>query len=73
MRLQSARAISYYLDELHELGGELSLASNLAAMSPELSGLADTSDDFGGRSTQGTLSAGYHGHVFAPGQDRERA
>ena len=45
LRLQSARAISYYLDELHELGAELSLASNLASMSPELAGLADISDD----------------------------
>jgi phosphoenolpyruvate carboxylase len=45
VRLQSARAISYYLDELHELGAELSLASNLASMSPELAALADTSDD----------------------------
>jgi phosphoenolpyruvate carboxylase len=45
MRLQSARAISYYLDALHELGAELSLASNLASMSPELAELADTSDD----------------------------
>src|SRR5271166_3577816 len=45
MRLQSARAIGYYLDELHELGAELSLASNLASMSPELAALADTSDD----------------------------
>jgi phosphoenolpyruvate carboxylase len=45
MRLQSARAISHYLDELHELGAELSLASNLAPMSPELAELADTSDD----------------------------
>jgi phosphoenolpyruvate carboxylase len=45
IRLQSARAISYYLDELHELGAELSLASNLASMSPELVALADTSDD----------------------------
>ena len=45
MRLQSARAISHYLDELHELGAELSLASNLATMSPELAELADTSDD----------------------------
>ena len=45
MRLQSARAIGYYLDELHELGAELSLASNLASMSPELAKLADTSDD----------------------------
>ena len=45
MRLQSARAISHYLDELHELGAELSLASNLATMSAELAALADTSDD----------------------------
>ncbi|HEY1454755.1 MAG TPA: phosphoenolpyruvate carboxylase [Roseiarcus sp.] len=45
VRLQSARAIGYYLDELHELGAELSLASNLASMSPELAELADTSDD----------------------------
>ena len=45
MRLQSARAIGYYLDELHELGAELSLASNLASMSRELAELADTSDD----------------------------
>ena len=45
MRLQSAQAISYYLDELHELGAELSLASNLASMSSELAALADTSDD----------------------------
>ena len=45
MRLQSARAIGHYLDELHELGAELSLASNLATMSPELAALADTSDD----------------------------
>ena len=45
MRLQSARAISHYLDELHELGAELSLASNLATMSPELAALADTSDN----------------------------
>ena len=45
MRLQSARAIGHYLDELHELGAELSLASNLASMSPELAELADISDD----------------------------
>ena len=45
MRLQSARAIGYYLDELHELGAELSLASNLASISRELAALADTSDN----------------------------
>jgi phosphoenolpyruvate carboxylase len=45
VRLQSARAIGHYLDELHELGAELSLASNLASMSAELAELAETSDD----------------------------
>jgi phosphoenolpyruvate carboxylase len=45
MRLQSARAIGYYLDELHELGAELSLASNLTSMSADLAALADTSED----------------------------
>ena len=45
VRLQSALAIGHYLDELHELGAELSLASNLASMSPELAELADTSDN----------------------------
>ncbi len=45
VRLQSARALAYYLDELHELGAELSLASNLASMSPELERLAETSDN----------------------------
>ena len=46
MRLQSASAIGHYLDELHELGAELSLASNLASMSAELAELAETSHDF---------------------------
>src|SRR6185437_11532986 len=45
MRLQSALAIGHYLDELHELGAELSLASNLASMSAELAELAETSED----------------------------
>jgi len=45
MRLQSARAISHYLDQLHELGAELSLASDLASISAELAELAETSDD----------------------------
>ena len=33
MRLQSARALGYYLDELHELGGELSLSLDADAAS----------------------------------------
>jgi phosphoenolpyruvate carboxylase len=45
VRQQSARALAHYLDELHELGGELSLASNLAPISPELAALADRAAD----------------------------
>ena len=33
MRLQSARALGHYLDELHELGGELSLSGTLMRVS----------------------------------------
>ncbi len=45
MRLQSARALAYYLDELHALGAELSLASSLAAVSPDLTALAERAGD----------------------------
>jgi phosphoenolpyruvate carboxylase len=45
MRLQSARALRHYLDELHELGGELSLSSGLVRVSAALSDLAERSTD----------------------------
>ncbi len=45
VRRQSARALAYYLDELHQLGGELSLASGLTAITAELAALADRADD----------------------------
>ena len=45
VRLQSARALGYYLDELHALGSELSLASNLASVSNELVALAEAAGD----------------------------
>ena len=45
VRLQSARAIGFFLDELHQLGGELSLASELVPVTPELAALADRADD----------------------------
>ena len=34
MRQQSARALAFYLDELHQLGGELSLGAGLAPVTP---------------------------------------
>ncbi len=45
MRLQSARALAHYLDELHALGAELSLASSLASVSEDLGALADRAGD----------------------------
>ena len=45
VRLQSARALQRYLDDLHELGGELSVAQSLMRTSPELMALADRAAD----------------------------
>ena len=45
MRLQSARALGHYLDELHELGGELSVSGTLMRVSPALAELADRATD----------------------------
>ena len=45
MRLQSARALGHYLDELHELGGEFSLAGSLVRVSDELNALAERASD----------------------------
>jgi phosphoenolpyruvate carboxylase len=45
VRLQSARALNHYLDELHELGGEFSLAGSLVRVSDELNALADRASD----------------------------
>ncbi|HXZ17121.1 MAG TPA: phosphoenolpyruvate carboxylase [Roseiarcus sp.] len=44
-RLQSARALGFYLAELHQLGGELSLASRHVAVTPALAALADRAGD----------------------------
>lgn len=45
MLLQSRRAFSFYLDELHALGAELSMAAHLADVSDELRALAERSPD----------------------------
>ena len=44
-RLQSASALRYYLSELHELGGELSLSMSLVKVSEPLAALAERSSD----------------------------
>jgi phosphoenolpyruvate carboxylase len=43
--LQSHRALSFYLDELHSLGGELSLGGRYVTVSPGVQELADGSPD----------------------------
>jgi phosphoenolpyruvate carboxylase len=45
LRMQSTRILRFYLDELHQLGAELSLASQLVDMSEELQALAQQSPD----------------------------
>ncbi len=45
LRLQSTRVVRFYLEELHALGAELSLAAHLADVSEELRTLAERSPD----------------------------
>ena len=45
LRLQSSRALRFYLEELHALGAELSIAAHLADVSEELRELAERSPD----------------------------
>ncbi len=45
LRLQSSAALNHYLDEIHELGGELPLSELLVEVTPELQGLAAHSTD----------------------------
>src|SRR6266849_5728781 len=45
LRLQSSRVLRFYLEELHVLGSELSLAAHLADVSEELRALAGRSPD----------------------------
>jgi len=45
LRLQSSRIVRFYLEELHALGAELSIAAHLADVSEELRQLAERSRD----------------------------
>src|ERR1700676_2607180 len=45
LKLQSSRVLRYYLEELHVLGSELSLAAHLADVSKDLRALAERSTD----------------------------
>src|SRR5260221_4558714 len=45
LKLQSSRVLRFYLEELHSLGAELSLAAHLADVSKDLRALAERSPD----------------------------
>lgn len=45
LKMQSSRILRFYLDELHVLGSELSLAAHLADVSKDLRALAERSPD----------------------------
>jgi phosphoenolpyruvate carboxylase len=45
LRMQSSRALSFYLEELHALGGELSIDDGVVKVSGDLRALADGSPD----------------------------
>jgi phosphoenolpyruvate carboxylase len=45
LRMQSGRALRFYLEELHRLGGELSLDGRMVRVSEALSALAERSPD----------------------------
>ena len=45
LRMQSARVIDFYLEEVHALGAELSLATRLVSVSDQLAELAERSAD----------------------------
>ena len=45
LRMQSVQALRFYLDELHELGAELSLAAQLVDVDADLTALAGRSPD----------------------------
>src|SRR6478752_5001961 len=45
LRMQSSRVLRFYLEELHVLGSELSIAAHLADVSEELRALAERSPD----------------------------
>src|SRR5262249_39115144 len=45
LRMQSSRAVSFYLEELHALGGELSIDDGAVKISDDLHALSDGSPD----------------------------
>jgi len=70
MRMQSQRAFDFYLEELHSLGGELSLDSIHVSVSSQLQDLADRSPDSSPRRAIATSSALSRPALSGPWRER---
>ena len=73
MRLQSASALGHYLEELHELGGELSMSAGLGADQRRARRARRALDRRFDDAPRRALSARHRRHLFAPGQDGARS
>ena len=73
LQLQSKRALSFYLDELHALGGELSLDGRLVGVSDQVRALAERSPDRSTAPARRAVSPRHFGHLRAPRRDRRGA
>ena len=73
LRLQSSRVLHFYLEELHVLGAELSLAAHLADVSEDLRALAERSPDHFAAPQRRAIPAGSLRHLRAADRDRAAA
>ena len=73
LRLQSSRVMNFYLEELHVLGSELSLAAHLADVSDELRALAETLAGHLAAPERRTISSRGVRHLCPPDRDRAAA
>ena len=73
LRLQSSRVMQFYLEELHVLGAELSIAAHLADVSEELRALAEREIGHAGIGGIHQLGDGafMHGRVLADVEPRQ--
>ena len=67
--MQSERALKFYLDEVHLLGGELSLDARLVTVSDQLKDLAERSPDRSPHRRNEPYRLASLGYLCAPGRD----
>ncbi len=73
LRLQSSRVLRFYLEELHVLGSELSLAAHLADISKDLRALAERSPDTSPHRKRRAVPAGGVRHLCQAHRHRRAA